>query len=181
MNLDLLPTKVYELDAQALGELHDQLYPVVYRYVRFRLDDEQMVEDITSEAFVRMLDALKKDGRKIRDLRAWLLGTASHLVADHFRVQYRREEEQIERHEDLPDGKSTEGLAEQNFRKEEVRQAVQCLTEDQQNVLALRFSQEMSIEETARTMGKSINAVKVLQYRALNTLRRLIGIEEKMQ
>ncbi len=181
MNFDSLSPQIYELDAQALAEVHDQLYPVVYRYVRFRLDNEQMVEDITSEVFLRMLDALQKDGRKIRDLRAWLLGTASHLVADHFRVQYRRGEDQIEQHEDLPDSVSTEGLVEKSFQKEEVRQAVQCLTEDQQHVLALRFSQEMSIEETARTLGKSTSAVKVLQFRALQTLRRLIGIEEKVQ
>ncbi len=181
MNLDPHPPQIYELDAQALAEVHDQLYPVVYRYVRFRIDDEQMVEDITSEVFLRMLDALKKDGRKIRDLRAWLLGTASHLIADHFRLKYRRNEDQIEEHENLPDGASTEGLVEQAFRKAEVRQAVQCLTEDQQHVLALRFSLEMSVEETARTLGKSAGAVKVLQFRALQTLRRMMGIEEKVQ
>ncbi len=181
MNLDSLSPQIYELDAQALAEVHDQLYPVVYRYVRYRLDNEQTVEDITSEAFLRMLDALKKDGRKIRDLRAWLLGTASHLISDHFRKQYRREEDQIEEHEDLPDGVTTEGLVEQAFRKAEVREAVQCLTEEQQHVLALRFSQELSVEETARSMGKSANAVKVMQFRALQTLRRLIGIEEKVQ
>jgi RNA polymerase sigma-70 factor (ECF subfamily) len=51
------------------------------------------------------------------------------------------------------------------------------LTVDQQHVLALRFAEEYSLEETAHIMGKTIGAVKTLQFRALAALRRLL--EEK--
>jgi RNA polymerase sigma-70 factor (ECF subfamily) len=46
------------------------------------------------------------------------------------------------------------------------------LTPEQQHVLALRFSQELSLEETAAVMGKNVNAVKVLQFRAVQALRQ---------
>ncbi len=52
------------------------------------------------------------------------------------------------------------------------------LTEDQQQVLALRFGQGYSLEETAAVMKKQINAVKALQFRALNALQRKIGDEK---
>jgi len=57
---------------------------------------------------------------------------------------------------------------------EEIRWAMVRLTIDQQHVLALRFSQDLSLEETATIVGKSINAVKVLQFRALAAMRRLL-------
>jgi len=57
---------------------------------------------------------------------------------------------------------------------EEIRWAMARLTQDQQHVLALRFSQDFSLEETASAVGKSINAVKVLQFRALAAMRRFL-------
>ncbi len=56
----------------------------------------------------------------------------------------------------------------------EIRWAMARLTPDQQHVLALRFSQDCSLEETASMVGKSVNAVKVLQFRALAAMRRLL-------
>ena len=53
-----------------------------------------------------------------------------------------------------------------------VREAIRQLTPEQQHVLALRFSQELSLEETAAVMGKTITAVKVLQFRAVQALRQ---------
>ena len=56
----------------------------------------------------------------------------------------------------------------------EIHWAMSRLTPDQQHVLALRFSQDLSLEETASMVGKSVNAVKVLQFRALAAMRRLL-------
>lgn len=169
-------------DMQSLTALHDQLYPLVYRYVSYRLEDEQAREDIVSETFVRLLDVLHRPGQNVQDVRAWLIGTAAHLVSDHYRRQYRRPESGLEQHEDLPDGQHTpEHAAEQNQARSEVHRALKKLTGDQQHVLALRFSQEFSLEETARLMKKSVNAVKVLQFRALAALRRAMDERGKSQ
>ncbi len=182
MTLEDLLTRAKKQDMQSLAALHDQLYPLVYRYVSYRLEDEQAREDITSETFVRLVDVLHKRGQSIQDLRAWLIGTAAHLVSDHYRRQYRRPESGLEQHEDLPDGLHTpEQAAEQRQIHNEVQQAMRRLTGDQQHVLALRFSQELSLEETARLMKKSVNAVKVLQFRALAALRRAMDERGKSQ
>jgi RNA polymerase sigma-70 factor (ECF subfamily) len=176
MSFEILLARAQMLDQQALGELHDQLYPAIYKYVCYRLQDIHLSEDITSEVFVRLLDALHHH-KEIRDVRAWTLGTASNLVNDYFRQKYRRQMDDLESHANLPSGLSTEGAVEQSMTLIELRSAMQQLTIDQQHVLALRFSQEMSLEETANVVGKSVNAVKVLQFRALGALRRLL--EEK--
>ena len=58
--------------------------------------------------------------------------------------------------------------------QQQVRQALQDLTTEQQHVLALRFSGEYSLDDTANLMGKSVTAVKGLQFRAIASLRRLV-------
>ncbi len=175
MKQDPLLERARKMDKAALAELHDLLYPVIFRYVRFRLEDDQACEDITSEVFLRFLNALCKNGRVIEDARAWMLGTASNLVHDYYRIKYRRPQENIEEHESLVSPQNTETALDHKFTSEEVRRVMLHLTPDQQNVLALRFTQEMSLEETAQMIGKSVNAVKVLQFRALGTLRRLLA------
>jgi RNA polymerase sigma-70 factor (ECF subfamily) len=164
--------RIQQLDGQALAELHDQYYPHVYRYVCYRLQDHHIGEDISSEVFLRLLEALNQKKGPLTNLKGWLLGTAAHLVQDHLRGKYRRREEDLEDHEHIPAAGRTEQETEHKQDNQEVRRAFQTLTAEKQHVLALRFSQELSIEETAQLIGKSIGAVKVLQFRALAALRR---------
>jgi RNA polymerase sigma-70 factor, ECF subfamily len=172
--LNALLQKAHALDPQTLAALHDQLYPIVYRYVCFRLADDQACEDITSEAFMCLLDTLQRRASSIRDVRAWLLGTASHLIHDHLRRKYKQPLVDLEAHENALVSPSPESAVEQKMNHKEMRQAVEQLTVDQQQVLALRFNLEYSLESTARSMGRSVSAVKVLQFRALAALRQII-------
>jgi RNA polymerase sigma-70 factor (ECF subfamily) len=115
-------------------------------------------------------------------LRGWLMGTASNLVNDHLRHHYARPTENLEDNgeaENLDDGKSPESSLDDSLQKRKVRQAVRQLTMEQQHVLALRFSEERSLDETARIIGKSVTAVKALQFRALTSLRRLLREEKE--
>lgn len=164
------------LDPQALAQIHDQFYPQVYRYVRYRLNDIQACEDITSEVFLRLLAALHKRGGPTSNLRGWLFGTASNLVNDHFRQHYKRKGEfSTEKADDiLIDHSSLEISWETKWQRQEVRAAFSQLTSEQQHVLALRFADEYSLEETATIVGKSVTAVKALQFRALASLRRFL-------
>ena len=77
-------------DPQALGQLHDEHYPAVYRYLAYRLGDPALSEDLAAETFLRLLAALRKPLIRIDNPRAWLLGTAHHLAMDALRRKYRR-------------------------------------------------------------------------------------------
>jgi RNA polymerase sigma-70 factor, ECF subfamily len=178
MNPESLLERAYHLDEQSLAIIHDRFFPVVYRYVHYRLEDDQIVEDISSDVFLRLLDHLHKRKSDIRDLRAWLLGTASNLVNDHLRHKYRKPLENLADHETLATADDPQRSAEDNEHHHIVRKAIQKLTSEQQHVLALRFSQELSIEETAQIMKKSTGAIKVLQFRALASLRKLLEVGE---
>jgi len=163
------------LDSQVIGAVYDRYFADVYRFVYYRLNDEQVAEDISSDAFVRLLEAVKRRRGPQTNLKGWLLATASHAVTDHLRQSYRHPKEVLS--EMIPNG-SASSLIEEVDQREMVncfQQAYTHLTLEQQNVLALRFGDGYSLEETARVMQKNVNAVKALQFRALAALQRTIG------
>lgn len=176
-----LLSRARNLDEQALATIHDLYFPAVFRFVYFRFNDTHLAEDITSEVFVRLLNTLRKPDAKIRNLRAWLIGTADHLVIDHLRRRYRQPEEDIMGMEDLPSSDDTAMLTELSEQQKLALEAMRSLNQDQQQVISLRFLLECSVEETARIMGRSGGAVKLLQFRALAAMRKLLeaGKEER--
>lgn len=163
-----------DLNPQVIAAIYDRYFSDVYRYVRYRVGDEQTAEDIASDVFVRLLEASQRGRSPQTNLKAWLLGTASHVVTDHMRRAYRRPIEEIS--DNMLDPLAVP-VAELERRESErrVRDAMKQLTPDQQHVLALRFGEGYSIEETANAMNKNVNAVKALQFRALASLQRGIG------
>ncbi len=161
-------------DSQIIGAIYDKYFPEVFRYVRYRLNDPHVAEDISSEVFVRLLEAVQGGRGPQINLRSWLISTAAHIVTDHMRLAYRRPTEALP--EDVVDGASAP--TDEFERREQNRRfqtAYSYLTAEQQHVLALRFGQGYSLEETAAVMQKNVNAVKALQFRALNALQRKLG------
>ncbi len=163
-----------KLDQQIIGAVYDQYHQEIYRYVLYRIGDQTVAEDIASDVFVRLLEASQSGRAPDSNLKGWLIGTASHVVSDHLRRKYRRPEETItDSLADREPGPASEVDArEQNLM---VQAAYAQLTEEQQHVLALRFGQGYSLEETASFLNKKVNAIKALQFRALAALQREIG------
>jgi RNA polymerase sigma-70 factor, ECF subfamily len=162
-----------KLDSQVIGAIYDQFFSEVYRYILYRLGDQLVAEDIASDVFVRLLEAAQAGRIPQLNLKGWLIATASHAVTDHLRRKYRRPVEAIS--ESLPD--LGPGLHDQFDLREQNRSVYQAyaqLTQEQQDVLALRFGQGYSLEETALHMKKNVNAIKALQFRALAALQRQI-------
>jgi RNA polymerase sigma-70 factor (ECF subfamily) len=163
-----------DLDQQVIGAVYDQYFSEVYRYALYRIGDITLAEDIASDVFVRLLEATQNKRSPKTNLKGWLIATASHVVADHLRKKYRRPEEPIS--DALQDfGTSVAAEVDQREQNRTVQSAYGQLSLDQQNVLALRFGQGYSLEETAMHMNKNVNAVKALQFRALAALQREVG------
>lgn len=167
----VLLARVRNLEPEALADVHDQYYGAIFRYITFRVSNRETAEDLTSEVFTRLLSAVRDRHAPQRTLRGWLYGVATRVVADHHRkharVQHTELTEAIEGQEVNPaDALSIK------MTHERIQQATTELTEDQQEVIALRFGFSMPIKEVAQRMGKSEGAVKQLQARAIATLSR---------
>jgi RNA polymerase sigma-70 factor (ECF subfamily) len=160
---------VRRLDPQALAEVHNTYYPAIFRFIAFRVGQQEVAEDLTSEVFLRLLSAVRDRHAPQNTLRGWLYGVASRVVADHHRQHYRA----IQRAVDPP---STDDLADPVatvYRQEtldSLYRAMSELTEEQRDVIAMRFGMDMPIREVANALGKSEGAVKQLQARAIAAL-----------
>ena len=157
----------------AAGELFDHYHPRVYRYAMSKMRNEQEAQDVAAETFAKVLRDL--DGFRWRGggFEPWIFRIASNLVNDHYR---RTSRERPEGEAMLAEVASTDPSPEESAAVREsvgeVRELVRELSPDQQEVLSLRFAAGLDTHEAARVMGRNANAVRQLQFRALETLRQ---------
>lgn len=173
--------RLRELDARALEVIHDRYYPRIYRYVCRRLGpmrtlSEQMTaEDLTAEVFMRMIKAIRDRKAWKSHFDGWLYRIAHNLVADHFRRRARNPRVSLE---DAPPLVAIEGdpvqIVESRVDQQQLSLAMRCLTDDQAEVMCLRFLEGLSISEVASIMNRTEGSVKGLQYRGAVALRRLL-------
>ncbi|NIO71068.1 MAG: sigma-70 family RNA polymerase sigma factor [Anaerolineae bacterium] len=165
-------------DADALGELYDQYAPLIYAYLYRRVHDAQLAEDLTGEVFVRVLQAIQSEQFWHTSFRGWLYRIAHNLLVDHYRKQppvpMLALDEQLVAAQGDPDSALAEKLS-----RQDLLAAISQLTLDQQQVLVLRFGEQLAAREVAEIMGKSVGAVEMLQHRALTALRRIFGENER--
>lgn len=155
-------------DTEAFGELYRMLSPRIHRYMSFRLGDRQAVEDLTQETFVQAHRALARYEHRSASLFVqWMYGIAKRVSADHHRR--RRPTEELPESLSVPGGGlgEIEGMAGDMT----VRDALVHLTEEQRQVVVLRFFHGLSHDEIAEMTGRQAGAIRALQFRALQTLR----------
>ncbi|MGY1635237.1 sigma-70 family RNA polymerase sigma factor [Geodermatophilus sp. SYSU D00742] len=161
-------------DAEAFGELYDHYVTVVFRYLYHRVGDRALVEDLTSETFVRALRRIDSLTYQGRDVGAWLVTIARNLLRDHLKSSRFRLELTTA---DMRDAdRATDGPEDavvQRLTNEQLLTCVRQLGAEQQECISLRFLQGLSVAETAAVMGKKDGAIKALQHRAV---RRLAGL-----
>jgi RNA polymerase sigma-70 factor (ECF subfamily) len=168
------------LDPLAITAMHDRYYPEVYRFARFRVNDQIVAEDIAGDVFMRLLEAVHAGKGPHTNLRGWLLRTTANIVNDHYRQLYNRPKTDppdiLENNGDLFVAQSDPViLTDEAERSQRLQLAIDELTEAQKLVITLRFGSRLSLEETAQVMNKSVNTIKALQFRALAALRRKLG------
>lgn len=163
----------------AFAQLYDTYVDQVYSYVYHRTGHRQTAEDLVSDVFLRALRAIGDFRWRGVDFGAWLITIARNRVNDHFKsARFRLEasvDEVVERpstHEGGP-----EHAAITRDLRVQLRSAMADLTDEQGEVLYLRFIQHLDVAETAVIMGRSDDAVKALQYRALRALAKRVPEE----
>jgi RNA polymerase sigma-70 factor (ECF subfamily) len=160
-------------DEDAAALLFDHYYPRVYRYALARLGEEHDAEDVAAETFARVLRGLDRFRWQGGGFEAWLFRIAGNLVVDHFRHGAR---EVVDEFDD--DAASTQELPEvralQNEQADEMAALLDGLPSEQKEVLVLRFAAGLDTKQAAEVMRKKVNAVRQLQFRALENLRQKV-------
>ena len=160
-------------DRAAFAEIYERHQPAVYRYIYYRVGDTPTAEDLTGAVFVRVVEKIDGFVYRGRPLLTWLYTIARNAVIDYQRHSGQAVMLPIDERL-VAEGEDVEGTVDRGLTQERLAAALTHLTEDQRQVILLKFIEEMSNEETARVVGKSVGAVKALQHRALAALQRVL-------
>ena len=172
--LPALIERARDYEHQALAKLCELYYRDVYSYIYYRVSNVQDAEDLTDDVFLKMVEAIRScRAREEKSFLAWLFRIASNSVVDYRRRQALRDHLPLDEMH-MPTHAGPEGLVEAKLTQERLQQAIPKLTDDQQQVIILRFVEGLSHAETAQILGKSEGAIKALQHRGLVSLRCIL-------
>ncbi len=164
-------------DALAFGQLFDHFHLPIYRYVASRVHSPADTEDLTQLVFVKALEALPRYESRGIPFGGWLFRLARNTVVDFARTRHE--------HADLDavidhgaGGPGPEDVALIRQQMDAVRAALAALTDDQREVIELRFFAGLSAREAADVMGRQAGTIRGLQFRAIAALRRHLGMHE---
>lgn len=156
--------------ADAFSALYRAHVQTVFRYIYHRVNNVQLAEDLTGDVFTRALTGLSNYRDVGKPFIAWLYSIAHARVVDYYRrakKQTNDDDEVIERIAVTPD--MDRAIIQRQVIKA-LREALAQLTDEQQQVVVLRFIEGYPIEQVADIMGKNANAIKALQHRAMRSL-----------
>jgi RNA polymerase sigma-70 factor (ECF subfamily) len=159
-------------DQSAFTQVYERYGPAIYRYIYYRVGEVEVAEDLQSEVFLRMLEGIERYEDRGWPISAWLYRIAHDRTIDTIRRRRARRHVSLESWSGAEDG--PEAAFDSKAEYDEVAALLAHLTYEQQQVITMRFSGGMSIQEVAARLGRSEGSVKALQYRGLQSLARLL-------
>lgn len=174
-------------DAEAFGAIYDAHVTRIYRFVLLKLGNPGDAEDLTHEVFLAAWRTIRTyEARNGIRLTSWLYRIAGNRVIDHYRSEKRNISlDELIAGNTLPIELVSSGGA--NLVKalshkmdlQEVMGAVQDLTGDQQDVIIMRFIEDLTPDEVGAAIGKSAAAVRLIQHRALEKLKGALNMKNE--
>ena len=162
-------------DAEAFSYLYEQNVTRIYNYIFYRIGSEADAEDLTARVFHRAFGHIEKYQEKGVPFTAWLYRIAHNLTANWYRDTRRRKEVSLEDHSDIPHlAELPERELEKTQEKELLLNAIRRLPQDRQQLILLKFLEDLSNGEIAVIMGKTEGAIKSLYHRSLIALRQQV-------
>ncbi len=165
-----LVERAREGDERAFTALYDAFAPRVLKFLRFRVADPDLAEDLLQRVFLKMIEELPRYQERGIPFGAWLFRVARNAAIDAHRTSHAHLSLAVlaQRPSDHGD---PEPVVETMMERDEIREALACLPPAQRDVLECRFFGDLSPRETAQVLGRSEGSVKVLQHRAVAALR----------
>ncbi len=165
-------------DRQAFGELYERYALRVFRHAQFLTGDPVLAEDVTAQVFLKALEAIPRYESRGVPFVAWLLRITCNMVINHRKSAKNNGHSQIpENIEATGTFFSPEDSCEIKVDGERVWREVRKLPCEQRQVIVMRFIDDLGYPDIAHVLGKTIGAVRVIQFRALANLRGMLDDE----
>ena len=165
--------RVRKGDQDAARTLYERYFDRIYNYVYARLGRAEDAEDLAIDIMTRSLTRLDQFQDQGVAFSSWVYKIAHNATIDHYRRHGKVTLVSLEQ-ATLPQAADPSELALEQLSNEDLRVALRALTDEQQQVLILRFFQDLTAAQVAGIMGKSVGAVQALQHRALGSLERAL-------
>jgi RNA polymerase sigma-70 factor (ECF subfamily) len=166
-------------DSSAFGALYDQYQPAIYRFVVVKVGSREEAEDITHHVFLSAWQKMPAYKHRGHPFSSWLYQIARNMVIDH----YRSKKGDVSLDKIDPESSIIPAVAQSDLsiklQLERVHVAIKELKPDYQDVIILRFIEDLPLKETAAILKKSEGAVKLVQHRAIRELKKKLGDENK--
>ena len=178
---DALIRRAQALDPGALAELYDRHFDGIYRYLYTRVRHEADAEDLTEQVFLKMVDAIPRYRFRGLAFSSWLYRIAHNLLVDRYR---RAGRQTVELSSQLPDGRPNADpatMAQNSEDRRRLLEAMQRLTPEQQQVITMRFIDNLDVEEVARLTHRRAGAIHSMQHRALASLYRFLVERDEVE
>lgn len=157
------------------SKIYDQNIDKIYRFIFFKVNSQEIAQDLTSETFSRTWKKFQQADLTIKNPRAFLYQTARNLVVDYYREKGKA---QIISPETVPVIDPAQNLEEKIILKsdlETVKTALANLKEEYQNVIIWHYLDDLPIVEVAKLLDKTEGTTRVLLHRALKALKEKVN------
>jgi RNA polymerase sigma-70 factor (ECF subfamily) len=163
-------------DQEAFADLYQLYFVPIYRYIYTRVKDREVTNDLTQSVFLKVYTALPNFEEKNHSPLAYFFTVARNIVIDYWRSKKEvHTGDQTNVLENIPDNTDNPlEVAEAKETRQAVREAIQSLTVDQQEVINLKFMNGLSNREVSRIMERTEEAIRQLQCRAIQSLRQIL-------
>jgi RNA polymerase sigma-70 factor, ECF subfamily len=158
-------------ESSAFGALYDEYQPRIYRFILLKVGHREEAEDLTHQVFLNAWTNIEKYRHRGHPFSSWLYRIARNQVIDHYRVRKSDVTLDEELVEELTEIVQVSENVEMKLRMEEVFLAIRELRSDYQDVILMRFVEDLPLKDIANTLEKSEGAVKLMQHRAMQELR----------
>lgn len=164
-------------DGEAFGAIYDHYHPQIYRFIYLKTGRKEEAEDLTHQVFLKAWQHLPTYVDQGHPLSSWLYRMARNSVIDFYRT--RRDAPAIDAldPEKFLEESEAESKMEVQLAMADIRQVMTSMKPMHQDVLILRFIEELSLKECAKALGKSEGAVKLIQHRAMKELQKRLSVQ----
>lgn len=161
-------------DSEAFSKIYSHYYPRVFRYTASRLRNDEVAADITQDAFFKILKNIGSFQYRGIPFGAWVFRIARNEVINELR-RYKSQFTTTQLTENLADSADVENEVETDVLFELIAREIDSLPPQQRETVKKRFIEDLSVEETAQTLMKTENNVKVLSHKGIAKLRKMLA------
>lgn len=158
-------------DQHAFSVFYDRYNKEIYRFVYFKVSDEEQANDLTNEVFIKVYKYIKDD-KEIENFRAFLFKTARNLIIDFYRT--RRKEISLDDAPEITSDEATDTRVDEKIQLENVKKYLDKINPEYAEAVKLRFFDELSFYEIAQVLDESEANVRMRAHRGIKQLRKAL-------